>query len=342
MRQSRKIINTGLALYLLSGCATIAKISNEELASDKAEIIYHEITSENDVFYGVTGNAGFNSQSFSNRFDNKGETDFSLGLTGYYHSIKQGEVNVALLLPIRYLGAIRPDNIVPSQGQLSQTELSIVLTRPVFSFQNEKEFSFIVQDEENNPYILSGPSTSYNKVNLRLGGYTDYARLYSANLSSQLKTLENFDGFIGNSGQALAEINQRNTNLKIGSSYQICMNNRIKASGAEGAKYRGRRSQRLELYFDVNILLNHNADGVEYNYRVNEESVSETFYPEDFMTRRRLGFSAGYKLDAHSSTDGNLIYGFTVELGLSPGFYDNAAMAGYFKFIYSYGFGKWK
>lgn len=342
---TNKLTFITLSLLLLSSCANMINRNLELIESESATLISEEHIDEGDVFYSASANALVKINSLKNSFTDPFAMNMGIGASGRFHSIKKGELFIDFYVPIVYKDLAFDESILQSERTISPIDLSAIVSLPVFHFTVNKRRPLSAKNEENKPYLLYTNIPSYHKINVRLGLISDYKRTFSTAYSDQLEEQPNFNYF-NDIQSPIAEINQRNTTLKIGGSYQIAIKSKILAITESKMKFNASRSQIIDFYFDINILLTNKGDGIQYDYTfTNEsgipESTSESVIPSSFLNRQAIGFSLGYEITS-SSIGEHKLTGHSAEIGIIPGMYSKTGLSPYFKFCIKFGRGKWK
>jgi len=238
------------------------------------------------------------------------------------------------------------DNLInpaPLTNDVNRFQGKIMYGYPVFSFLSAERKVYVRFGEyDDKKYSGVVPSSHLNSINIRAGVYKDYARngtlYHDEYLREQYESVTLFT-------QDELLLRQSNFGLTFGASFQRFIDLILEGNG-DGKDFKGRKTDLVTLYVDINLMLGSSMDQVYLEYFASNPSSglpgsshAGPFDFRDILSQRRVGISFGADMFSFVKSEGRANVTQSVEAGLKPGYFVSAKEAWYLRYGIRYGLG---
>ncbi|MCR9171181.1 MAG: hypothetical protein NXI10_01720 [bacterium] len=331
MRTITVFLTAGILGCTISSCSVTGTAMSENSGTLEATKVV-EVSKDN-KFLSTAATLPINAMEVNGGGVNLG---IPVNVTGYGGRMGNVELSLNYPLTVWDWNWDSFSNDDPVTNDVNRFQGKFIYGYPVFSFfSSKRDVSVKFGEFDDKNYYGIIPSQYLNSVNLRIGALKDFARN---------GTLYHFDYLNEEYGttsiwpQDEILVRQSSVAISLGASYQQFIDLVLEGDG-DGKQFQGRKTEFLNLYFDVNYLLTSSMDEVFLEYYASESFNNGPYDMREILPLRRLGFSFGIDMLSFQKRDGSFNVTQSFEFGTRSGYFASFKDAWYLRYAIRYGLG---
>lgn len=334
------IISLSILSLLLMGCVTnkhLIKLKEQEKAGT---VEFKELNHVNvsDTYLNVLGSLGATAG---------GNARINLGVRAMYQPIRLGSLEATAiqhLLP--YKGYVSNE---ASRSSAMKNRFNLSYELPILKYKSTRETVVPLYDNNTgNPFYYTIMDVDYLNVwGLRASfGHNYYSTTtlaYGNSITAQYD--EVFFDHAFNRGDMFMQHGA--VVAKMGFSYSMLFGTTLNAVNSKH-NFVGSLFRKLSFYGELQYLLYAQTDAIEMTYSYYDNTtfssvqVTELVEPKDIVKKRSIGFAVGANYTLWSTPVSNFTLGGSLEVGATPGYFDEFSQGIYVELGLNIGFGKVK
>ena len=322
-----------IVLSFNTSCSYIQNLSStpDQRRPEEVDMIYKNDVDPNLEILVANMGFGITKTSITDNRSEVSGSSIGINLAGAYHNFKFGEVRFDFYAPMKFRKGPTPNTLINANQSLPKSSYNLSLYYSLFKWIQKEEVKIPGVNSEKKRYYLYGfPIDLYHKINLRSGFGERYLLFYTGDFVTE--------------GDFLAEVSQKNSILRLGLGYQLCINTRVEAIDKNNEKLNGKLSSMRAVNFDLLFLNQSRGNATTYQRIEKDDFGEEIVYSEDLtpdriLRKRNFGFSMSFEFSNIPYKEDRVLTSTEFEFGVMPGHFENLNTAMYLQYTIKLGLG---